>query len=660
MFAKRLLKGVLLSTILAVLGGVLWLPSPAVAAACPCTVWSDSAIPGMPAANDGQPIEVGTKFRSDQAGDVTGLRFYRGPGTTGTFVGHLWASNGTKLAEVTFPDAAPGWQTALLDSTVSIAADTTYVASYWSSDGYFAIDAGYFASSGVDNPPLHALQAGVDGVNGVYRYGASAFASDGGTANYWADVVFVPQPVDPPGPAFVDTTTADFQAGTSDANTYVSDAGSGEVILLPTEGQDFSGDAPPVGWSVTSWSGGSGGASVTNGALIVDGARVGTDALFGPGRSLDFQATFANDTPFQHIGFGDSFEDAPWAMFSTGASGTTIQARTWASGGSPQNTDLGSGSIGSSHGYRVQWSADSVDFFIDGVPAASHPVTIARDMRPLASDYNLGGGTLSVDWLRLSPYAPSGTYLSRIFDAGTIAEWGAASWTAALPASTGVTLSVRTGDTPSPDASWTAFTVVPTSGDPVGALSRYIQYRAELATADPDLTPALRDVRIEYQEAAGPVINSFAPSGGSVRTVVIITGSGFTGTSTVSFNGTDARYRVDSDTQLRARVPGGATTGPVTVTTPVGTATSSGPFSVEPKITSFSPTAGPVGTAVTIKGTAFTGATAVKFNGTAATQFTVRNYKTIKVRVPVGATTGPISVVTPSGATTTTRSFGVS
>jgi uncharacterized protein DUF4082/IPT/TIG domain-containing protein len=659
MFTKRLLKCVVLGATLALLGGVVWLPGAASAAACPCSVWSDSETPATPTANDGQPIEVGTKFRADEPGDVTGLRFYRGPGTTGTFLGHLWASTGTQLAEVTFPDASPGWQTAMLGSAVPIAADTTYVTSYWSSDGYFAIDAGYFASSGVDNPPLHALQAGVDGVNGVYRYGASGFPSDGNTANYWADVIFAPQPVEPPGPAFVDTTTTDFQAGTIDTNTQVSDAGSGEVILLPAVGEDFSGDALPAGWFVTSWSGGSSGAIVTNGALIVDGARVGTDALFGPSRSLEFQATFASGTPFQHVGFGNSYEDAPWAMFSTGASGTTIQARTWASGGTPQDTDLGSGSIGSSHRYRIQWNADTVDFFIDGTSVTSHAVTIATDMRPLASDFNLGEGTLSVDWLRLSPYASSGTFLSRIFDAGAITQWGAASWTAALPTSTSIIMSVRTGDTPTPDSSWTDFAMIPSSGDPVGAQSRYIQYRAELATADADVTPALRDVRIEYEEAAGLAIDSFTPSGGTVGAIVTITGSGFTDTSSVSFNGIAAQYQVDSDTQLGARVPREATTGPITVTTPDGTATSSDPFSVMPRIAYFSPASGPVGTEVKIKGSAFTGATAVEFNGTVATGFVVRNYRTITVTVPEGATTGHIKVVTPSGDATTARPFTV-
>jgi hypothetical protein len=73
---------------------------------------------------------------------------------------------------------------------VAITANTTYVASYHSQSGYFAIDHSFFAAGGVNNAPLHALQSGVDGPNGVCKYGASGFPSGGGSNNYWVDVVF--------------------------------------------------------------------------------------------------------------------------------------------------------------------------------------------------------------------------------------------------------------------------------------------------------------------------------------------------------------------------------------------------------------------------------------------------------------------------------------
>ena len=110
--------------------------------------------------------------------------------------------------------------------------------------------------------------------------------------------------------------------------------------------------------------------------------------------------------------------------------------------------------------------------------------------------------------------------------------------------------------------------------------------------------------------------------------------------------------------KIRVKVPNGALTGPVTVHTPAGDATSADPLTVKPTIKSFSPTSGPVGTVVTIRGSAFTGATKVLFHGTKATSFTVR-YGTIKATVPAGATTGPITVVTPSGKAKSTTDFTV-
>jgi len=59
-----------------------------------------------------------------------------------------------------------------------------------------------------------------------------------------------------------------------------------------------------------------------------------------------------------------------------------------------------------------------------------------------------------------------------------------------------------------------------------------------------------------------------------------ILGQGFTGTTSVSLNGTPASFTVKSDTYLVATVPVGAKTGYVTVTTPGGALTSNVPFYV--------------------------------------------------------------------------------
>src|SRR5438046_7558779 len=57
----------------------------------------------MPAsAGTKSPVELGVTFRADSNGYITGIRFYKSTGNTGTHVGNLWSSGGTLLASATF------------------------------------------------------------------------------------------------------------------------------------------------------------------------------------------------------------------------------------------------------------------------------------------------------------------------------------------------------------------------------------------------------------------------------------------------------------------------------------------------------------------------------------------------------------------------------
>jgi hypothetical protein len=156
------------------------------------TIWPDTAVPATPADPDTVAVEVGVKFRSDLDGYITGIRFYKSSTNTGTHIGSLWMSDGQLLAQATFTnESTSGWQQVDFVTPVEITANTVYVASYHAPNGRYAADAGYFATAGVDNGPLHALQDGVSGGNGVYLYGAGGFPTDTWqSSNYWVDVVF--------------------------------------------------------------------------------------------------------------------------------------------------------------------------------------------------------------------------------------------------------------------------------------------------------------------------------------------------------------------------------------------------------------------------------------------------------------------------------------
>jgi len=156
------------------------------------------------------------------------------------------------------------------------------------------------------------------------------------------------------------------------------------------------------------------------------------------------------------------------------------------------------------------------------------------------------------------------------------------------------------------------------------------------------------------------VISAFNPVAGAIGVTVTISGANFINVSRVAFNGVPVVNPViNSPVQVAAAVPAGATSGPLSVTTANGTAQSAENFTVipAPAIAGFSPVDGSVGTAVTITGTAFAGATEVTFNGLKAMSFNVAADTQIIAVAPAGVTTGPIRVATPGGTAVSPNPF---
>ena len=102
-----------------------WSFTTAAPATCPCSLWSDSAVPTTAATTEVDPFELGVRFQSDVSGFITGIRFYKGTGNGGTHVGHLWSATGTLLATATFTnETTTGWQQVSLSTPVAIVANT--------------------------------------------------------------------------------------------------------------------------------------------------------------------------------------------------------------------------------------------------------------------------------------------------------------------------------------------------------------------------------------------------------------------------------------------------------------------------------------------------------------------------------------------------------
>jgi len=140
------------------------------------------------------PLEVGMKFKSSVNGYISGLRFYKGTGSSGVHIGNLWSLAGINLASATFSgESASGWQTVTLSTPVAITANTIYVVSYYSQHGDYVKSDPYFTTD-IVNGPLTALGWTSSQPNGVYSYSStSAFPNNNayiGSSNYWADVIF--------------------------------------------------------------------------------------------------------------------------------------------------------------------------------------------------------------------------------------------------------------------------------------------------------------------------------------------------------------------------------------------------------------------------------------------------------------------------------------
>jgi YD repeat-containing protein len=161
-------------------------------------------------------------------------------------------------------------------------------------------------------------------------------------------------------------------------------------------------------------------------------------------------------------------------------------------------------------------------------------------------------------------------------------------------------------------------------------------------------------------------IIEFTPNSGSIDTTVTIYGTAFSSVpseNTVRFNGVVAIVTSATATRIVTSVPAGASTGPISVTSPAGTATSSTPFVVgtpgAPTITGFDPTIGTVGASVTITGTNFEFSpytSKTKFNKTLASMASATTTE-IVTSVPSQAASGRISVETPLGLAVSSGDF---
>ncbi len=313
----------------------------------------DLATPATIDSGDGGSVELGVKFRSDVAGTVNGIRFYKSAANTGTHVGTLWTGSGAQLAQATFSgETASGWQQVKFASPVQIQANTTYVAGYLAPQGHYSVNGPTLAVA-FNNPPLHAEADGSSEGNGVYAYGSgTSFPEDSYQAsNYWVDVLFTPEPppVTPGAPTGVSAT-----AGLGSATVSWTAPASG---------------GNPTSYVVTPYK-----AGVAQTPKTVTGTPPATSTTVSgltAGSSYTFTVKASN-------GAGTSPESAPSAPVTP--SGASVP-------GTPGTVTAAARNAGA----LVTWTAPSSD---GGSPITGYTVTTYFGVLPLGAT-NVGGSTTS-------------------------------------------------------------------------------------------------------------------------------------------------------------------------------------------------------------------------------------------------------------------------
>jgi hypothetical protein len=318
------------------------------------------------------------------------------------------------------------------------------------------------------------------------------------------------------GSVFADDTSVHFAAGTPGSATAVIEPGA--VRLRPAT-EDFDGTGLPSDLTVVQWSPPYGTAGAGGGTLAVDGARVQGTTTYAPGQALEFSASFAGAAA-EHVGFGVTLEDGPWALISSGGGGGLGASTSAAPGATPTFDPISVPDPAGENTYRIEWSATDVRYYVyvGGVArlVASRPVAISSQMRPIVSDYTADGRPVTVDQLAMMLFPASGTYESNVKDAGDPrAVWGPLNAMVDTPTGTALELQTRSGNTATPDAGWSGYQSLGPGGAINSPSARYIQYRALLSTADEHVTPSLERVDLIYDvDRSGPIIE---PGGVRVR-----------------------------------------------------------------------------------------------------------------------------------------------
>ncbi|HOX26089.1 MAG TPA: Ig-like domain-containing protein [Candidatus Krumholzibacteria bacterium] len=327
------------------------------------------------------------------------------------------------------------------------------------------------------------------------------------------------------------TSAADFTAGdrTDLAVTEMDHGPGGGQLRLPGQLNDLFRE-PTLGpeWHATNPEGYT--PVIADGILDVQErndatfelSSIESDQTWGPGVVLEARAMFIPGSRFIDVGFDATTNgNTQYAWFSTGGTGDQpgneriyARYREWDHNTIALETTA---TYNEWHVFKIIWTHGHLQFFVDGVlEAEASNVLIIAPLHAAFYKSAYSDTPFYIDWIRVTPYtAAAGTYVSPVIDSGEPAlDWYDLEWSGLLPAATSVLFETRTGETPAPGASWSAW--APLDGIAVASPpGRYAQYRAFLASDDPLASPVIDEIHLSRDgilDAIAPAVTTTSPA----------------------------------------------------------------------------------------------------------------------------------------------------
>jgi hypothetical protein len=119
----------------------------------------------------------------------------------------------------------------------------------------------------------------------------------------------------------------------------------------------------------------------------------------------------------------------------------------------------------------------------------------------------IGAGDPGKLYLLTDGFASNGALISDVLDARLPSEWGALRWQADLPKGASLTVSVRSGNGPTPDDTWSDWSAEahePSTSTIAAPPARFLQYRVRMKSDSPEATPGLRSISLRYRTVNRP------------------------------------------------------------------------------------------------------------------------------------------------------------